>query len=205
MDILSPSLQKLIQKLTILPGVGPKSAQRMAIYLLQKKKLASLELAEQLQYCLENIHACAQCRNFAEAELCQLCQDPKRDSSIWCIVESIADLISIEQTGVFQGRYFVLMGHLSPIERIGPEELGIPLLLQHCQNHPIKEIILATNATIEGQVTANYLTEQIPKSIKITRLASGVPIGAELEYLNDNTLFQAISQRTEIDNCSQSN
>lgn len=195
MSIITPSLQALIQKLTILPGVGPKSAQRMAIYLLQKKRSETHQLTQCMMDCLEKVQHCQRCRNFCEQTFCPICENPKREQNILCVVESIADLMTIEQTGIYQGLYFVLMGHLSPIDRIGPEELGIPKLLSMVDEQGFEEVILATNPTIEGEITASYITEYLPKHIRATRLATGVPVGSELEHLNDNTLHLALTQR----------
>ena len=198
MSILPKQLKKLIQRLTILPGVGPKSAQRMALYILQNKKLQTEELAESLTECLQNLLKCQQCNNFSDSAICQICSDSNRNQKMICIVESLSDLISIEQTGIYRGLYFVLSGHLSPIEQIGPEELNIPNLLSRIHSSTIEEIILATNATIEGEATAHYIVSHIEKNIKITQLASGIPIGTELEFLNNNTLYQALSDRKEV-------
>lgn len=202
MSILPKQLKRLIQRLTILPGVGPKSAQRMALYILQNKKLQTEELAESLTECLQNLLKCQQCNNFSDSAICQICSDSNRNQKMICIVESLSDLISIEQTGIYRGLYFVLSGHLSPIEQIGPEELNIPNLLSRIHSSTIEEIILATNATIEGEATAHYIVSHIEKNIKITQLASGIPIGTELEFLNNNTLYQALSDRKEVSNNS---
>lgn len=198
MSAISPLLSKLIKQLSILPGVGPKSAQRMALHLLQHKTTQTRALAHCIIETLDNLTPCVQCRNFCEGSLCSICLHPEREQNILCIVETIADLVTIEHTGIYRGLYFVLMGHLSPIDRVGPEELGIPQLLERCNNQSIEEIIIATNPTIEGEVTANYLAEHMPPRIKISRLASGVPMGSELEYLNENTLYQALTQRKTI-------
>ena len=200
MSILPKQLKRLIQRLTILPGVGPKSAQRMALYILQNKKPQTEELAESLTECLQNLLKCQQCNNFSDTPICQICADPNRNHEMICIVESLSDLISIEQTGIYQGLYFVLYGHLSPIDQVGPEELNIPSLLSRIHSSAIGEIILATNATIEGEATAHYIISHIEKNIKITQLASGIPIGTELEFLNNNTLYHALSDRKEICN-----
>lgn len=200
MSILPKQLKRLIQRLTILPGVGPKSAQRMALYILQNKKPQTEELAESLTECLQNLLKCQQCNNFSDTPICQICADPNRNHEMICIVESLSDLISIEQTGIYQGLYFVLSGHLSPIDQIGPEELNIPSLLSRIHSSAIGEIILATNATVEGEATAHYIVSHIEKNIKITQLASGIPIGTELEFLNNNTLYHALSDRKEICN-----
>ena len=195
MSTLSPLLNKLIQQLTILPGVGPKSAQRIALHLLQNKPSQTRALAHCLIDSIDNIKPCERCRNFCEDTLCAICNNPSREQTVLCVVETIADLVTIEQTSIYRGLYFVLMGHLSPIDRIGPEELGIPKLIDYIQQQQIEEVIIATNPTIEGEVTANYLAEHLPQPLRISRLASGVPIGSELEYLNENTLYQALTQR----------
>ena len=198
MNILPIKLKNLIQKLTVLPGIGPKSAQKMAIHILQNKKVQTKELGEALFDCLDNIKLCRQCKNLSDHTLCAICSDPTRNFHQICIVQSLADLISIEQTGAYTGRYFVLSGHLSPIEQIGPEELNIPDLLSQIHDGKIKETIIATNATIEGEATAHYIISHIEPSIKISRLASGIPMGTELEYLNNNTLYLALCERKEV-------
>ena len=198
MNILPTELKKLINHLTILPGVGAKSAQRMAIHILQHKQSQALELATALNDCVQKLNKCKQCNNFSSDDICNICTDPNRDQRTICVVESLSDLISIEQTSIYRGLYFVLLGHLSPIEQIGPEQLNIPTLLSTIHTQPIDELILATNATIEGEATAHYIVSHIEKDIKISRLASGVPVGTELEFLNSNTLHQALSERREI-------
>ncbi len=198
MNILPVELKKLINHLTILPGVGAKSAQRMAIHILQHKQSQALELATALNDCVQKLKKCKQCNNFSSDDICSICTDPNRDQRTICVVESLSDLISIEQTSIYRGLYFVLLGHLSPIEQIGPEQLNIPTLLSTIHTQPIDELILATNATIEGEATAHYIVSHIEKDIKISRLASGVPVGTELEFLNSNTLHQALSERREI-------
>jgi recombination protein RecR len=199
MQILPTRLKALIQNLTILPGVGPKSAQRMALHILQNKKTQAQQLSESIQDCLQHMRQCQQCNSLCDAVLCCICQDQERDHSLICVVESLSDLISIEQTGIYRGIYFVLSGHLSPIEQIGPEQLNIPTLLSHIHQQDINELILATNATIEGEATAHFIVSHIEKKIKISRLASGIPVGTELEFLNNNTLHQALSERKEIE------
>ena len=198
MNILPSVLKNLIDKLTILPGVGPKSAQRMALHILQYKQAQATSLANALTECIDNILTCDRCKNFADTNPCRICNDTTRNQQVLCIVETLSDLVSIEQTGGFQGVYFVLSGHLSPIDQIGPEELNIPTLLSRIHSEQIDEIILATNATIEGETTAHYITSHLPEHIKVTRLAAGVPIGTELEFLNTNTLFHALQERKEI-------
>lgn len=198
MNILPSVLKALIDKLTILPGVGPKSAQRMALHVLQHKKQQALSLADTITHCIDNIVVCDRCKNFADISPCQICTDNTRNQKILCVVETLSDLLSIEQTGAYQGVYFVLSGHLSPIEQIGPDELNIPTLLSRIQSESIEEVVLATNATIEGETTAHYIKSHLAPSVKVTRLAAGIPIGTELEYLNSNTLFHAIQERKEI-------
>lgn len=193
----SPLVQELIESLKCLPGVGGKTAQRMAFHLLERNRVGGSKLAEQLAKAMENVGHCRQCRNFTEEELCQICQSPRRqDSSLLCVVETPADVIAIEQTGDFQGRYFVLMGHLSPIDGIGPVDLGLDLLDQQLQSGDIEEVILATNPTVEGEATAHYIAEMSAKyQVKLSRIAHGVPVGGELEYVDGNTLSHALTGR----------
>ena len=198
MQVLPKLFTDLVTALTILPGVGPKSAQRMALHLLLNKPSQAQELAETLQKNLTEIRYCERCRCLTEQNTCAICLDPQRDPSIICVVENLSDLLSIEQTATYRGRYFVLMGCLSPIDRVGPEQLGIPTLLDYMESHAINEVILANNPTIEGEATAHYLASKIAPHIKVSRLASGIPIGTELTYVNDHTLHQALSERREI-------
>ena len=198
MQILPPSLKSLIEELTILPGVGPKSAQRMAIHILQYKRGQIQTLANALTKCVQNLMRCQSCQSYSETQFCQICNNPQRNNNLICVVESLSDLLSIEQTGIYQGVYFVLYGHLSPIDHIGPEALHIPTLLSQVQARPVEEVILANNATIEGEATAHYIVSHIKKPIKITRLASGIPIGTELAHLNNNTLYQALTERKVV-------
>lgn len=199
MQLLPTRLKVLIQNLTILPGVGPKSAQRMALHILQNKQAQAHQLADSIHDCLLHMRQCQQCNSLCDEPLCGICADAERDHGLICVVESLSDLISIEQTGIYRGIYFVLSGHLSPIEQIGPEQLNIPTLLTHIHNQSIQEVILATNATIEGEATAHFITTHIEKKVKISRLASGIPVGTELEFLNNNTLHQALSERKEVE------
>lgn len=194
----SPLLSELIQALRCLPGVGPKTAQRMAFHLLERQRSQGLQLADSIANALEKIQHCQRCRNFTEDTLCSLCQNPKRDIHLLCIVESPADIIAIEQTASFRGRYFVLMGHLSPLDGIGPKELQLPLLQEQLQSGEVKEIILATNTTVEGEATAHYIAEMAkPFNIRISRLAHGIPLGGELEYVDSGTLLHAFQGRRE--------
>ncbi len=195
----SPLLAQLITAFKCLPGVGQKSAQRMAFQLLERDRAGGRSLASALQQAIESIGHCSQCRNLTESPICSLCDDPQRQPEQLCIVESPADVIAIENTHAFKGRYFVLMGKLSPLDGIGPEELGIPLLAQRFDQGHIKEIILATNATVEGEATAHYLSEMAQKrNLSVTRLAHGIPVGGELEYIDSRTLSQALLGRKTV-------
>ena len=186
----------LTQKLRLLPSVGSKSAQRMALHLLMRQRDGALELAQAIQDAISHIHECSICHALTELEVCEICQDTERDDALLCVVESPADVFAIEQSGSFRGKYHVLHGHLSPLDGIGPEEVGIPHLVQRLTQGQIKEVILATNATVEGQATAHYLVEACKTlPIRITRIAQGVPQGGELEYIDSHTLHQALTHR----------
>lgn len=192
--------EKLIEALRRLPGVGLRSAQRMAFYLLQKGRAHGLSLANALEAALQNVGHCRKCRNLSETELCNICSNVKRDHALLCIVETPSDVVAIEQTGIYQGAYFVLMGHLSPLDGIGPDEIGVSELLNLItQQSSITEIIIATNPTVEGEATAHYLAELLQaKKIKCSRIAHGIPMGGELEYIDSNTLALALEGRQEI-------
>jgi len=190
------SLIRLIETLRCLPGVGPKSAQRMAFHLLEKDRNGGSSLAEALQKALQTVGRCQRCRMFAEAELCPVCSSPVRDQSLLCIVESPADVAAIEQSGSFRGCYFVLMGHLSPLDGIGPDELGFAQLDDLLSAGHIKEAILATNTTVEGEATAHVISEIAARHrVKSSRIAHGVPMGGELEYVDGGTLAHALAGR----------
>ncbi|EKE01599.1 MAG: recombination protein RecR [uncultured bacterium] len=193
-------IDKLINSLRCLPGVGPRSAQRMAFYLLQQGRDDGLLLAKTLEQALTQVGHCNRCRAFSEHDLCNICSNPRRDNSLLCIVETPADIIAIEQTNSYHGRYFVLMGHLSPIDGVGPNEIGINDLADLLtQEDTIKETIIATNPTVEGEATAHYLANLIrARKIKCTRIAHGIPLGGELEYTDINTLARALVGRIEI-------
>lgn len=194
--MISPLLQKLIASLRCLPGVGPKSAQRMAFHLLQAPQHPNAELlADTLQQALLQIDYCQQCRIYTEQPLCNICADPQRQHNLCCVVESPADVIALEQSGAYRGGYFVLHGHLSPIDGIGPQELGIPLLAEQLEQKQVDEVILATNTTAEGEATAYYIRKQLAGHLHCSRIAHGVPIGGELEYLDSGTLQHALQQR----------
>ena len=190
------SLIRLIETLRCLPGVGPKSAQRMAFHLLEKDRNGGSSLAEALQKALQQVGRCRRCRMFAEAELCPVCSSPARDQALLCVVESPADVAAIEQSGSFRGCYFVLMGHLSPLDGIGPDELGFSQLDDLLAAGHIKEAILATNTTVEGEATAHVIAEIAARhKVKSSRIAHGVPMGGELEYVDGGTLAHALAGR----------
>ena len=187
----------LINALTILPGVGKKSAQRMALYLLDRNKDGASILANTLSDALDNIQRCEYCRMLTSNNLCKICLDTARDIKKICVVESPSDVLAIESTGGYRGKYFVLLGRLSPIDGIGPEELGINDLLSMIEKEEIAEIILATSSTVEGDATAIYITDHV-KNAKVSRISYGIPIGGELEYVDGTTIARAIEGRVEI-------
>jgi recombination protein RecR len=196
---LSPLLQQLVDSLQCLPGVGPKSAQRMAFQLLKSKRDAGKSLAQTLLRAMTDIKHCLRCRTFCEASLCPCCADPKRDPSLLCVVETPLDQWVVEQSGSYRGLYFVLLGHLSPLEGIGPLEIGFDLLKERLAAEPIAEVILATNTTVEGEATAYFIAELVKKHHKsVSRIAYGIPIGGELEYIDSSTLNRAFSHRNEL-------
>jgi recombination protein RecR len=195
----SPLLEQLIEALRCLPGVGPRTAQRMAFQLLERNRDKGKQLAAVLQTAMQDINHCKQCRTFSEATYCRLCLSTERDKSLLCIVENPADMIAVEQMGHYRGLYFVLMGRLSPLDGIGPDDLGIPQLIPLLAENTIKEVIIATNPTMEGAATAYYISELIKQyTIKITRIAHGVPLGGELEYIDSGTLAHAFAGREEV-------
>ncbi len=193
----SPLVQELIDSLRCLPGVGSKTAQRMAFHLLERNRLGGQKLSITLANAIERIGHCQQCRNFTEEPVCGICSSVKRQSKeTLCIVEGPADVIAIEQTGEYQGLYFVLMGHLSPIDGIGPKELGLDILADQLSKGHFNEVILATNPTMEGEATAHFIADLAKKhQVNISRIAHGVPIGGELEYVDGHTLSHALSGR----------
>jgi recombination protein RecR len=194
-----PLLTSLIDALRILPGVGPKSAQRMAFHLLERNRTGAQALATALQSATRDIGQCQRCRMFAEAEFCPVCAATTRDRSLLCVVESPADVVAVEQSASYRGLYFVLMGHLSPLDGIGPEELGLAQLEKILQEGDINEVILATNPTVEGEATAHYIAQMATRhQIKSSRIAHGVPVGGELEYVDGGTLAHALAGRTAV-------
>jgi recombination protein RecR len=195
----SPALAGLIEALRTLPGVGPKSAQRMAFHLLQEGRPGATALANSLTAALAAVRRCNRCRMLTEGELCNICENPRRDGTLLCVVESPADVVAIESSGSFRGRYFVLMGHLSPLDGIGPEQIGIRELEALLAEGGLHEVILATNPTVEGEATAHFLSEVARRhGIAATRIAHGVPIGGELEYVDGGTLAHALAGRQSI-------
>lgn len=201
----SPLIDQLINAFRRLPGVGQKSAQRMALYFLERDRGGGNALAEALTAAMEGVGHCQRCRTLAEEALCRICQNPARDQQTLCVVETPADVFAVEQTASFKGLYYVLMGHLSPIDGIGPDEIGINGLVDMVTGSDISEVILATNPTVEGEATAYYIAEQLrspalkERGLRISRIAHGVPVGGELEYIDGGTLVHSIAGRQVID------
>ena len=193
------TLEELIEALRCLPGVGPKSAQRIAYHLLQYDKAGAAKLAESLSRALQSIRRCAKCNSFTERDLCALCGSAKRDPTQLCVVETPGDLLMMEQTLAYHGLYFVLMGRLSPLDGIGPKEIGLDVMRRRLAGGEIKEVIVATNFTNEGEATAHYISEMLKgRDLRITRIARGVPVGGELEYIDTGTLAQAFAERRAL-------
>jgi recombination protein RecR len=192
-------LERLVQALRALPGVGPRSAQRMAFHLLQHDRAGADELARALAEALGSVRRCVKCNNFSEEELCALCRSPRRDRSLLCVVETPADLATLEQTLSYSGMYFVLMGRLSPLDGVGPRDIGLDRLLARAAEGEVQEVILATNFTNEGEATAHYIAEMLrARNVRTSRIARGVPLGGELEYVDAGTLSQALADRRGI-------
>jgi recombination protein RecR len=197
--MFSPLIEQLILALRCLPGVGPKTAQRMAFQLLQHHRDNGLNLSRILQQAITEVGHCDQCYILSETPLCKLCADERRDPSLLCVVGTPIDVLAFEQTGNYRGQYFVLMGHLSPLDGIGPREIGMERLVVRLNAHPVTEMVLATNTTVEGEATAHYIANMVKDTaIKCTRIAYGVPVGGELEYLDTNTLARAFAARTSV-------
>ncbi|QSX32423.1 recombination protein RecR [Shewanella avicenniae] len=196
----SPLVDELIHSLRCLPGVGPKSAQRMAFQLLERDRNAGLKLSDALAKAMSEVGHCQSCRTFTEESLCPICASSKRgQSDTLCVVETPADVLAIEAGGHFTGRYFVLLGHLSPLDGIGPDELGLSLLEQHLKSADITEVILATNPTVEGDATAHYIADIARRyAVKVSRIAHGVPVGGELEYVDSTTLALSFNGRIQL-------
>ena len=193
----SDLVTELINALTILPGIGKKTAQRMALFLLDKNKDGASILAKTLNIALENVQRCSSCRMLTSNDLCSVCSDSSRDDKSMCVVENPSDVLAIESTGGYRGKYFVLLGRLSPIDGVGPEELGINDLLNKISKEKIREIILATSSTVEGDATAIFIKDHV-KDAKVSRISYGIPIGGELEYVDGTTIARAIEARVEI-------
>lgn len=198
---ISPLLESLMEALRCLPGVGPKSAQRMAFHLLQRNRQGGIKLAHVLHEAMINIGHCQECRTFTEQSICTICANTRRQSSgQLCVVETPADIVAIEQTGQYSGRYFVLLGHLSPLDGIGPTDIGLDLLKHKLSSETISEVILATNPTVEGDATANYIAQMCAEfDVTATRIAHGVPVGGELEMVDGTTLSHSFIGRQKIE------
>lgn len=197
--MFSPLIDELMNALKCLPGVGPKSAQRMALHLLERDREGAARLAASLDKAVEGVGRCRRCRTLTEQELCATCSNDRRDDQLLCVVETPADILAIEQAGNYQGKYFVLLGHLSPIDGIGPEDIGIDQLIHLLRDEPVQELILATNPTVEGEATAHYIGDRVKAlGVNVSRIAHGVPLGGELEYIDGGTLAHALSSRRAI-------
>jgi recombination protein RecR len=195
----TPLLKDFIQALRCLPGVGPKSAQRMAFHLLERDREGGERLADAIRAAMAGVRHCEQCRMFSEQALCEFCRSPRRQQSQLCVVESPADVWAVEQGTEYRGRYFVLMGHLSPIDGIGPEELGLDQLRERLGEPGVEEVIIATNSTVEGEATAHYIAELAhAQGVTVSRIAHGVPVGGELEYVDGGTLAHAFTVRRPV-------
>jgi recombination protein RecR len=193
------SLEELMEALRCLPGVGPKSAQRMAYHLLQRDRTGAARLDTALSQALAKIRHCEKCNSFTEYDICDICSSPRRDSTVLCVVETPADLLMMEQTQSFQGMYFVLMGRLSPLDGIGPREIHLDRLTARATDGQIKEVMIATNFTVEGDATAHYIAEMLRgHGLKVSRIARGLPVGGELEHVDSGTLAQAVLERREM-------
>ncbi len=192
-------LERLVEALRVLPGVGPRSAQRMAYHLLQRDRGGAEQLARALTEAVSRVRHCALCNNYTEDEVCALCRSPRRDRSLLCVVETPADLAMVEQTSAYAGMYFVLMGRLSPLDGIGPHDIGLAKLLARAGAGEVAEVVLATNFTNEGEATAHYVAEMLrARGVRVSRIARGVPLGGELEYVDAGTLSQALLDRRSM-------
>ncbi|UCV27625.1 recombination mediator RecR [Ferribacterium limneticum] len=194
---MNPSgLESLIEALRCLPGIGPKSAQRMAYHLLQRDRPGAQRLGDAVLHALQAIRHCQRCNTFTEADVCERCASPRRDPTLLCVVETPVDMNMMEQTLTYQGLYYVLMGKISPLDGVGPKDLGLDRLMSRVLDGVVKEVVLATNYTNEGEATAHYITAMLkPKGVAVTRIARGVPVGGELEYVDSGTLAQALRER----------
>ena len=198
--MLGPEIDRLIQLLAKMPGLGPRSARRAALYMLKHKEQVMLPLAEIVSETARRVNACSVCGNLDSQDPCAICRDPRRDGSLLCVIEDVADLWALERGAIFRGRYHVLGGVLSALDGIGPEELDLDGLAERVETGDFREVILATNATVDGQATAHYIADRLSASgVRLTRLARGVPLGGELDYLDDGTLAEALGARRLID------
>jgi recombination protein RecR len=196
----SPLIDQLVEALRILPSVGPKSAQRMAMHLLERNRDGGQRLADSLAEAMSKVGRCNSCRTFTEEPVCNICASAKRDEHVLCVIETPSDILAIEQSGGYYGKYFVLMGHLSPIDGIGPSEIGVDQLLERVSEYDVNEVILATGTTVEGEATAYYISQQLrPMGVTVSRIAHGVPLGGDLEYVDGGTLAHAMSGRKVVD------
>ncbi len=195
----SPLIDRLITSLRCLPGVGARSAQRMAFQLLERDRQGGQLLSQALAQAMAEVGHCQQCRTLTEQSVCKICSSQSRDRTLMCVVESPADVVAIEQTASFRGYYFVLQGHLSPLDGLGPDDIGIPQLLDRLSDSEVEELIVATNPTVEGEATAHYIVEQVkPMGVNVSRIAHGVPLGGELEYVDGSTLTHAFNGRKSL-------
>jgi recombination protein RecR len=193
------ALDALVEALRCLPGVGPKSAQRMAYHLLQRDKGGAGQLASAISDALTRVQHCERCNSFSEQTVCELCSSPRRDASLLCVVEMPADVAMLEQTQAYNGLYFVLMGRLSPLDGVGPKDIHLDRLLRRAADGTVKEVLLATNFTVEGEATAHYAAELLAtRNLKVTRIARGLPVGGELEHVDSGTLAQAVIERRPV-------
>jgi len=193
------SLEELIESLRCLPGVGPKSAQRMAYHLLQRDHPGALRLGAALEQAVQRIRHCEKCNTFTEEAVCELCRSSRRDAALLCVVETPGDLLMMEQAQCYEGMYFVLMGRLSPLDGVGPREIHLDRLLRRAQDGVVREVVLATNFTVEGEATAHYVGELLrERGLKVSRIARGLPVGGELEHVDSGTLARAVVERREL-------
>ncbi|MGD2140778.1 MAG: recombination mediator RecR [Burkholderiales bacterium] len=194
------TLEELVEALRRLPGVGPKSAQRMAYHLLQHDREGARRIGRSLEQAMERIRHCEKCNNFTEEPLCELCSSPRRDASLLCVVEMPADVAMMEQAQAYRGLYFVLLGRLSPLDGIGPKEINLDRLVKRATDGQVNEVIIATNFTVEGEATAHYIAEMLgARGIKVTRIARGLPVGGELEHVDSGTLAQSVIERRPVE------
>lgn len=198
-SIVGPEIERLVQLLARLPGLGPRSARRAALHLIRKREALLAPLADAMRVASEKVMVCSECGNLDTRDPCTICSDPKRDSHVIVVVETVGDLWALERAGAIRGRYHVLGGVLSPLDGVGPEELNLASLVARVAKAQVSEVILAVNATVDGQTTAHYVADLLKNAgVRVTRLAHGVPVGGELDYLDDGTLMAAMRQRTEI-------